>query len=238
MTQQDTPRRRRKCAIRPGFRSGFPPLPPRRLTPERQVAFIRALAECGCVREACRRVGMSPESAYGSPAAPTRRASASPGTSRWTMRSAGSATRPSAAASTASPSPIIYQGELVGEHRRYDERLTMFILRYRDPARYGKHLDRSSPAAIPRRRRSTSPTRSPGSSRTRGAKRPACRAGCKASSPPTMTTRAPRPARRGTGRTSIAGRPGRPHAGAELDDSSEDDEPGPDETGRRQSLRT
>jgi hypothetical protein len=33
-------------------------------TPARQLAFLGALAECGCVLEACRRVGMSAESAY------------------------------------------------------------------------------------------------------------------------------------------------------------------------------
>src|SRR5690349_9571620 len=33
-------------------------------TPRRQTDFISALAECGCVRDACRRVGMSAESAY------------------------------------------------------------------------------------------------------------------------------------------------------------------------------
>jgi hypothetical protein len=33
-------------------------------TPERQTQFIEALAECGCVADACRRVGMSSESAY------------------------------------------------------------------------------------------------------------------------------------------------------------------------------
>src|SRR5690606_13707357 len=33
-------------------------------TPQRQVDFIHALAECGCVRDACGRVGMSAESAY------------------------------------------------------------------------------------------------------------------------------------------------------------------------------
>src|SRR4029453_1560965 len=33
-------------------------------TPEKQTGFIEALAECGCVTEACERVGMSPRSAY------------------------------------------------------------------------------------------------------------------------------------------------------------------------------
>jgi hypothetical protein len=60
------------------------------------------------------------------------------------MPCAGSATRRSAAPSTGVAVPHFYKGELVGEHRRYDERLTMFILRYRDPSRYGKHLDRSN----------------------------------------------------------------------------------------------
>lgn len=32
--------------------------------PARQAAFIAALASCGCVIEACRRIGMSSESAY------------------------------------------------------------------------------------------------------------------------------------------------------------------------------
>lgn len=33
-------------------------------TPEKQVAFIEALAESGCVDEACKRVGMGRASAY------------------------------------------------------------------------------------------------------------------------------------------------------------------------------
>ncbi|HMT40999.1 MAG TPA: hypothetical protein PKC81_05100, partial [Sphingorhabdus sp.] len=38
--------------------------------------------------------------------------------------------------------PIYYKGEQVGERRHYDERLTMFMLRYYDPLRFGKWLDR------------------------------------------------------------------------------------------------
>jgi hypothetical protein len=34
--------------------------------------------------------------------------------------------------------PIFYKGEQVGERRRYDNRLAMFILRSRMPDRYGK----------------------------------------------------------------------------------------------------
>ena len=37
--------------------------------------------------------------------------------------------------------PVFHAGEQVGERRQYNERLTMFLLRYRDPVRYGKWLD-------------------------------------------------------------------------------------------------
>ena len=33
-------------------------------SPDRQIAFIEALAECGCIDEACKRVGMGRSSAY------------------------------------------------------------------------------------------------------------------------------------------------------------------------------
>ena len=39
------------------------------------------------------------------------------------------------------PVPIFHGGEQVGERRHHDERLTMFLLRYRDPVRYGKWND-------------------------------------------------------------------------------------------------
>lgn len=61
--ETDRPRRRHG-ALRPGFRAGSPALPPRRLDPGAAGAFIRALAECGSVRDACKRVGMSLASAY------------------------------------------------------------------------------------------------------------------------------------------------------------------------------
>jgi len=34
------------------------------LTPARQVAVVQAMAACGCIREACARVGISPEAVY------------------------------------------------------------------------------------------------------------------------------------------------------------------------------
>jgi hypothetical protein len=38
--------------------------------------------------------------------------------------------------------PVFYKGELVGERLYYDERLTMFMLRCRDPPRFGRWRDR------------------------------------------------------------------------------------------------
>ena len=38
--------------------------------------------------------------------------------------------------------PVFYKGEQIGERRHYDERLAMFILRYRDPVRYGAWRDK------------------------------------------------------------------------------------------------
>ena len=111
-------------------------------TPERQVAYIRALSECGVVRDACKRVGMSPESAYEL----ARRPDAQSFRVAWEIALDNAVRRIGDEAFSRCINgvaiPHYYQGELIGEHRRYDERLTMFILRYRDPIRYGRHLDR------------------------------------------------------------------------------------------------
>lgn len=121
-------------------------------TPERQVAFIRALAECGCVRDACRRVGMSPESAYEL----ARRPDAQSFRVAWDVAMDNAVRRIGDEAFSRCihgvAYPHFYQGEQVGEHRRHDERLTMFLLRYRDPLRYGKHLDRAEHAGHPEER--------------------------------------------------------------------------------------
>src|SRR3546814_8662565 len=37
--------------------------------------------------------------------------------------------------------PVFYQGEQIGERRHYDERLAIWLLRYRDPVRYGAWRD-------------------------------------------------------------------------------------------------
>jgi hypothetical protein len=111
-------------------------------TAEKQIRFIQALADTSCVEDACRRVGMSDSAAYklrNRPCgAPFRRA--------WDAALDCSAHRLEQASFDRTINgvarPIFHNGEQVGEWRYYDERLTMFLLRHRRPARYGKWLDR------------------------------------------------------------------------------------------------
>ena len=130
----------------PKFASEFAPVPTRSRrdgwTPERQSGFIEALAECGCVREACERIGMGVSAAY----ALRRRADAQAFRLAWDAALDYAVRRLSDAAFARAihgvAQPVFYQGEQIGERRRYDERLTMFLLRYRDPLRYGPWLDK------------------------------------------------------------------------------------------------
>ncbi len=110
-------------------------------SPEKQVEFIAALAETGCVNDACRRVGMSKEGAY-------RLKRHMDGMSfrvAWDAALNHAIKRLSDEAMSRAiygvPVPHYYKGEVVGEHRKYDERLTQFLLRYRAPQHYGKILD-------------------------------------------------------------------------------------------------
>jgi hypothetical protein len=110
-------------------------------TPERQHAFITALGESGCVEEACAAVRMSARSVYKLRARPD----ASTFRQAWdvaldyAIRRLGDAALSRALHGVARP--IFYQGEQIGERRHFDERLTMFLLRYRDPVRYGAWND-------------------------------------------------------------------------------------------------
>ena len=113
-------------------------------TPDRQYAFLLALAQSGCVVEACRAVGKAPASAYR-----LRRESKSDHFRRaWDAALDHAVSRLSDAAIgralNGTARPVFFKGEQIGERRYFDERLTMFILRYRDPARYGKWLDQMS----------------------------------------------------------------------------------------------
>ena len=111
-------------------------------TAEKQIAFIEALAETACVEEACRRVGMSANSAYRLRRRPCG----------WAFKQAWDAALDYAIhrleqavlsrALNGVSRPVFYKGEQVGEWRHHDERLSMFLLRTRRPGRYGKWVDR------------------------------------------------------------------------------------------------
>jgi hypothetical protein len=111
-------------------------------TPEKQVAFIQALAESGCVDEACKRVGMGRSCAYQLRA----RREAQSFRAAWDAALDHAIQRLSDAAFSRAINgvtrPVFYKGELVGERTYYDERLAMFLLRYRDPLHYGRWRDR------------------------------------------------------------------------------------------------
>jgi len=110
-------------------------------TPERQHDFITALAETGCVAEAARAVGMTARSAYKLRV----RADANIFRQAWdialdyAIRNLTDAAFGRALHGVARP--VFYKGEQIGERLYYDERLTQFLLRYRDPVRYGAWRD-------------------------------------------------------------------------------------------------
>ena len=121
------------------------------LTPARQVAVVQAMAACGCIREACAKVGISAEAVY----ALRRRPDAQSFRCAMDLALDGASDKVEDGAFGRAINgvevPHYYKGELVGTHRRYDERLAMFILRYRKPYRYGRHLDRRVGAPHPER---------------------------------------------------------------------------------------
>lgn len=111
--------------------------------PDRQHQFIETLADCGCVDEAARAVGMSRNSAY----ALRRRPDAQAFRLAWdaAMDAAVARLRDAAMARAIHgvAVPVFHAGEQVGERRQFNERLTMFLLRSRAPEHYGKWRDRS-----------------------------------------------------------------------------------------------
>ena len=106
-------------------------------TPDRQRAFIAALAETGSVRHAAKAINMSPEGAYylrRQPGADEFRraweAALDHGVRRLVDITMDRAINGVAV-------PVFWRGEQVGERRAYNDRLAMFHLRHRLPERYG-----------------------------------------------------------------------------------------------------
>ena len=106
-------------------------------SPGRQAEFIEALAACGCVIDAAARVGMSSDSAYDL----RRREGAVSFRAAWDAALHYAVRRMSEAAFSRAlhgvAVPHYYKGQLVGEHRRFDEGLTRFLLQHLDRSRYG-----------------------------------------------------------------------------------------------------
>lgn len=110
-------------------------------TPERQYRFIEALAESGCVEEACRFVGLSKQSAYRLRMRPEAQAFRLAWDAAIDLAIRVLSDSVLGRAIHGEEIPHYYQGELIGTHRRYDNRLAQFLLRYRDPLRYARTLD-------------------------------------------------------------------------------------------------
>jgi hypothetical protein len=106
-------------------------------TPERQQAFIEALADCGIVSRAARMIGMTPEGAY----ALRRHPQGASFAEAWENAQGCGIQRLTDIAIERAiegvPVPIFYKGEQVGERRWYNDKLLIFALRHHDPDRYG-----------------------------------------------------------------------------------------------------
>ena len=99
--------------------------------------------------DACRAVGMSRESAYNL----YNRESAAAFRRGWdaaldcSLRLVEDEAWSRAVKGVARP--VFYQGEQVGEYRHFDERLTMFLLRFRRPHRYTDPARLAPPLLLP-----------------------------------------------------------------------------------------
>ncbi len=109
-------------------------------TPERQRAFIEALASTGSVKHAARAINMSPEGAYYL----RRQPGAEEFAAAWkrALDHGGPLIEEAALERTIHgvPVPIFHGDRQVGERRVHNERLTMFMLQHRMPEKYGQGL--------------------------------------------------------------------------------------------------
>jgi hypothetical protein len=142
-------------ASQPKLPVRFEPAPVRRRhdgwTAERQIAFIERLADCGSVSAAARHVGMSRESARRLRQSPFGRAFRDAWDAALDCGYAELEETAMERSKTGVVRPVFYKGEQVGEWRYYDERLTMFLLRFRRRHRFGPEADSlpQPPADLP-----------------------------------------------------------------------------------------
>jgi hypothetical protein len=105
-------------------------------TPDRQRAFVKALAETGCVRRACAWVGMSSVGAYLLRKAPGAEDFARAWDEALALGIDQLADIAFERAVCGVPIPIFHKGEQVGEKRWYNDRLLMWVMRHADRARF------------------------------------------------------------------------------------------------------
>lgn len=119
----------------------FSPVPVRRRrdgwTAEKQIAFIRTLAETGCVTTAARSVGMSTRSVYKLVARSDARAFAEAWDAALPIAARALAALAFRFATEGMVEQVWKEGVLVSERRRPSERLLIFLLSRLDPVRFG-----------------------------------------------------------------------------------------------------
>jgi hypothetical protein len=110
-------------------------------TLERQIAFVKKLADCGSISAAAKHVGMSRESVRKLRRRPFGRAFRDACDAALDCGYADVEEAAAERSRNGVARPIFYKGEQVGEWRQHDERLTMFLLRFRRRHRFGPEAD-------------------------------------------------------------------------------------------------
>ena len=129
-----------------GFRPFLHPCPRRNsITPDRQRAFIAALAASGSVRQAARAIGASVEALYNLRARGGAEGFAEAWEKAIDLGIARLEDTALARAIEGEVRPVVARGEIIGEYRVHNEALVMFLLRHRRAARYGPPAERAAP---------------------------------------------------------------------------------------------
>ncbi|MCJ2184006.1 hypothetical protein MTR62_15075 [Novosphingobium sp. 1949] len=123
---------------------------PRRnsITPDRQRAFIAALAASGIVTQAARTIGASLEALYKlrhQPGAEGFSAAWDAAIDRGIARLEDCALE---RALSGEERPVVSQGQVVATYTRYDTALILFLLRHRRARRYGGTVEQTREAAV------------------------------------------------------------------------------------------
>jgi hypothetical protein len=143
MTRRSDPRTNRLPSPARGQLPAFTPVPRRCArhdgwTPDRQAAFIEALADTGSVEAACKAVNMSTVGAYHL----RRQPGAESFAAAWNAALDCGVQRVEDVvmdrALNGVEEPLYSYGKLIGTRRRYNDRLLMFILRNRAPERFSE----------------------------------------------------------------------------------------------------